>query len=185
MKTLVVVVCFIGLFGYSNAQSLQEAAVSLTINGETVVYDPSYFRIPYPMGDVPADRGVCTDVVIRAYRKIGVDLQRLVHEDMKRNFDEYPNLWGRTSPDPNIDHRRVPNLVTYFKRYGKVLPVTDKPSDYQPGDIVWWTVGGANHIGIVVDYDFDGVCGVVHNIGSGQKLDNFLFLGTIVGHYRY
>src|SRR5690606_40630917 len=129
--------------------ALSDAAITLT--SQRVIYDPSYFSIGYPNGDVPADRGVCTDVVIRAYRKLGIDLQKEVHEDMKDNFGLYPKNWGLRSPDKNIDHRRVPNLTTLFTRHGPTLPITQNPSDYQPGDIVCWNLACAvTHNGSLV-----------------------------------
>ena len=166
--------------------ALSDAAITLT--SQRVIYDPSYFSISYPNGDVPADRGVCTDVVIRAYRKLGVDLQKNVHEDMRDNFTQYPKNWGLRAPDKNIDHRRVPNLMTFFTRHGTTLPITQNPSDYQPGDIVCWNLGGAvTHIGIVVNKkSSDGKRHlIVHNIGAGQVLEDCLFSYKIIGHYRY
>ncbi len=162
------------------------AAIELT--KESVVYDPAYYRIAYPNGDVPPGRGVCTDVIIRAYRKLGVDLQKLVHEDMKKNFSVYPNIWGLRSPDPNIDHRRVPNLMTFFSRHGNTLPVTTNAEDYRPGDIVTWDLGrNTPHIGIVSDRrsrDTNRYL-IVHNIGAGQVLEDCLFNFKITGHFRY
>lgn len=166
--------------------ALSDAAITLT--SQRVIYDPSYFSISYPNGDVPADRGVCTDVVIRAYRKLGVDLQKNVHEDMRDNFTQYPKNWGLRAPDKNIDHRRVPNLMTFFTRHGTTLPITQNPSDYQPGDIVCWNLGGAvTHIGIVVHKkSSDGKRHlIVHNIGAGQVLEDCLFSYKVIGHYRY
>lgn len=165
---------------------LSKAAITLT--DQEVAYDPSYFSIAYPGGDVPADKGVCTDVVIRAYRKVGIDLQKEVHEDMKANFKAYPNKWGLTKTDTNIDHRRVPNLMTYFTRKGSSKPISQNASDYQPGDIVCWNLGGAvTHIGIVVNKkSADGTRYlIVHNIGGGQVLADCLFTYTIIGHYRF
>lgn len=165
---------------------LSKSALELT--KEAVVYDPSYFSIDYPNGDVPSDRGVCTDVVIRAYRKVGIDLQKEVHEDMKANFSVYPKNWGLKRTDRNIDHRRVPNLMTFFKREGAEEPITDKPEDYLPGDVVCWNLGGAiTHIGVVVNKrsaDGDRYL-IVHNIGGGQVLEDCLFRFKIIGHYRY
>ncbi len=166
--------------------SLSNAAVQLT--HQKVSYDPSYFSIPYPNGDVPADRGVCTDVIIRAYRALGIDLQKAVHEDMKLNFDQYPKIWGLSKPDKNIDHRRVPNLMTFFARYGEVKPISTKAEDYLPGDIVCWNLGGAiTHIGLVVDKKSSDQQRylIVHNIGGGQVLADCLFEYKIIGHYRY
>jgi uncharacterized protein len=155
---------------------------------QQVVYDGAYRPIPYPMGDVPADHGVCTDVVIRAYRAVGIDLQKLVHEDMKADFAAYPKLWGLSQPDPNIDHRRVPNLQTFFKRHGARLPISDAASDYAPADVVTWMLpGNLPHIGIVTGrHAANGERPlIVHNIGAGPKLEDVLFAYPITGHYRY
>ena len=153
-----------------------------------VRYDPAYVSIPYPMGDVPADRGVCTDVVIRSYRALGIDLQQLVHEDMTANFAAYPPIWGLARPDPNIDHRRVPNLQTFLTRAGAVLSVTSEAGDYLPGDLVTWEVPPhLPHIGIVVNQlSADGQRPlIVHNIGRGPELEDMLFRFPITGHYRF
>jgi uncharacterized protein YijF (DUF1287 family) len=165
---------------------LADSAVILT--RQDVVYDPGYFSIEYPNGDIPPGKGVCTDVVIRAYRKLGIDLQKEVHEDMKKNFDKYPDKWGLSGPDKNIDHRRVPNLMIFFNRHGQVRPITSRPEDYTAGDIVCWDLGGGiTHIGIVVDsLSRDGQRNmIVHNIGAGQVLADCLFDYEIIGHYRY
>lgn len=186
---LILFPAFIPLLVYSQpdfSAKLSEAAVSLTL--QKVTYDPQYFSIPYPNGDVPADKGVCTDVVIRAYRKVGVDLQKEVHEDMKANFRLYPKTWGLKSTDKNIDHRRVPNLMKYFSRFGIVKKISSNADDYKPGDIVAWNLAGAvTHIGIVVDKKSpDGKrYMVVHNIGAGQVMDDVLFSYTIIGHYSF
>lgn len=166
--------------------NLSFAAIELT--KQDVVYDPSYYTISYPNGDVPEGKGVCTDVVIRAYRKLGIDLQKLVHEDMKQNFSLYPTIWGLTKPDKNIDHRRVPNLMKFFERNGVVKVISDNPKEYLPGDIICWNLGGSvTHIGLVVDKkSSDGKRFlIVHNIGSGQVLEDCLFSYKIIGHYRY
>lgn len=171
-----------------DAWYLRLADSALLLTKDKVTYDPSYFTIPYPNGDVPKDKGVCTDVVIRAYRKLGIDLQKEVHEDMKANFDKYPKIWGLKKPDKNIDHRRVPNLMTFFSRKGTVLTQSNKPEDYKPGDIVCWNLGGAiTHIGIVSAIkSSDGKkYQIIHNIGAGQVLEDCLFSYTIIGHYRY
>lgn len=163
-----------------------EAALEQT--KQTLYYDQSYTKIAYPGGDVPIERGACTDVIIRAFRKGGVDLQKEVHEDMERNFSAYPSKWGLESPDPNIDHRRVPNLMTFFERKGKAMPITNNPEDYLPGDVVTWDLGGgATHIGMVSNVRADETQSylVVHNIGGGVKLENVLFAWRITGHYRY
>jgi uncharacterized protein YijF (DUF1287 family) len=164
------------------------SAVALELTTQRVQYDSRYFSIPYPNGDVPADKGVCTDVIIRAYRKLGVDLQKEVHEDMRANFKLYPKIWGLAKTDKNIDHRRVPNLMTYFSRFGKVKPITKVASDYLPGDIVCWNLGGGiTHIGIVVDKkSTDGKRNlIVHNIGNGQESSDCLFTYKIIGHYSF
>ncbi|MBN2652040.1 MAG: DUF1287 domain-containing protein [Spirochaetales bacterium] len=165
---------------------LAEAALSLT--HQKVVYDPTYYRIDYPNGDVPEGKGVCTDVVIRAYRKLGIDLQKEVHEDMKTNFHLYPKNWGLTAPDSNIDHRRVPNLMKFFSRFGITKTISNKSEDYLPGDIVCWSLGGGKtHIGIVSPKKTRNRSRymIVHNIGSGQVLEDCLFSFKIIGHYRY
>ena len=155
--------------------------------GVTVLYDSGYRRIPYPNGDVPQDRGVCTDVLVRAYRQLGVDLQVRVHEDMSAAWSAYPKNWGLRRPDRNIDHRRVPNLGTFFTRKGKALPVTRSPRDYAPGDLVTWRLpSGVPHIGIVSDRKTAaGVPLVIHNIGAGTQEEDALFAFTVTGHYRY
>ena len=162
---------------------------AMTLTKQHVIYDPSYFSLDYPNGDVPADRGVCTDVVIRAYRKLNIDLQKEVHEDMKSNFSKYPNKWGLTRTDKNIDHRRVPNLMTYFSRHGVVKAGTNNPKDYNPGDIVCWKLSsGLTHIGIVVNKKSqDGKRYlIVHNIGAGQVVEDCLFsFDKIIGHYSF
>lgn len=155
-----------------------------------VRYVSEYVRIPYPNGDVPADTGVCTDEIIRSYRAVGVDLQKEVHEDMVRNFSAYPNKtrWGLGHPDPNIDHRRVPNLMVFFQRKGETLAVTNRAADYIPGDLVTWDLGrGVPHIGIVVDQKahWSNRYLIVHNIGAGPKMEDVLFNWKITGHYRY
>lgn len=166
--------------------SLSDAALELT--DQNVIYDGSYFSIPYPNGDVPSDKGVCTDVVIRAYRKMDIDLQKEVHEDMKANFHLYPKNWGLSRTDRNIDHRRVPNLMTFFERHGEVKELSASASDYLPGAIVCWDLGrGLTHIGIVVDEKTrDGARNlIVHNIGGGQVVEDVLFNYKIIGHYSY
>jgi uncharacterized protein len=155
--------------------------------GVTVIYDPSYQRITYPMGDVAPERGVCSDVVIRAFRAVGIDLQHELHRDMKRHFAAYPKSWGLSAPDPNIDHRRVPNLATWFKRQGYTLQGSQDAAEYQPGDIVAWVLdSGRPHIGIVSDRrSQDGARPlVIHNIGSGAREEDALFEYRITGHFR-
>ncbi|MCZ7651926.1 MAG: DUF1287 domain-containing protein [Thermoanaerobaculia bacterium] len=155
--------------------------------GVTVIYDPAYLRIPYPDGDIPAERGVCTDVLVRAYRAFGVDLQRLVHEDMGAFWPLYPKLWGLSRPDRNIDHRRVPNLAVFFARHGESFPVGSGPGAYAPGDLVTWRLpSGSPHIGIVSDRRSEsGTPLVVHNIGRGTLEEDVLFSFPITGRYRY
>lgn len=168
------------------AQKLSDAALSLT--KDKVTYDPSYVSIKYPNGDVAADKGVCTDVIIRAYRKLGIDLQKEVHEDMKKNFSKYPKKFGLKKPDTNIDHRRVPNLQVFFAKFGKSKPTDQNPASYIPGDIVTWLLpGNLTHIGIVVNKkSADGKRYlIVHNIGAGQVLEDCLFKFDITGHYQY
>lgn len=170
----------------SSKISLADAAFLLT--KDQVIYDPTYVVLKYPMGDVPANKGVCTDVVIRAYRKLGIDLQRLVHEDMSRNFSLYPTKWGRKKTDKNIDHRRVYNLMKFFERFGTVKKISNQAKEYQPGDIVCWLLGGKlSHIGIVSSIKSnDGLrYQIVHNIGSGQVLEDMLFDYEIIGHYSF
>lgn len=153
--------------------------------GVTVSYDPQYRKIAFPMGDVAPETGVCTDVVIRAYRLQGLDLQQAVNKDMKKAWNKYPKIWGLKSPDPNIDHRRVPNLETFFSRYGQTLSLTDL-STFQAGDIVTWRLPkNLPHIGIVSDKkSADGVPLIIHNIGRGTVEEDVLFSYKIVGHYR-
>lgn len=175
-------------FGQSaRAVKLSDAAIALT--KQKVIYDPAYFSIPYPNGDVPLGKGVCTDVVIRAYRKsLDIDLQKEVHLDMKSNFVLYPKNWGRKTTDRNIDHRRVYNLMVFFKRKGEVKPITKNPEDYKPGDIVCWNLSGnISHIGLVINQKTaDGKrYKIVHNIGAGQVIEDCLFSWKIIGHYQY
>lgn len=162
-----------------------EAAVAQT--KYTRSYDPAYVAIAYPGGDVPRESGVCTDVVIRAFRAIGIDLQQEVHEDMKRNFAAYPQYWGLSGTDTNIDHRRVPNLMKYFERQGKAIAITKHKEDYLPGDVVTWNLGeGQEHIGLVTQFKSarTGQFLIVHNIGAGARLEDILLNWPIIGHYR-
>ena len=168
------------------AQKLDKAAIEVT--KQKVTYDPTYFRINYPNGDVPSDKGVCTDVIIRIYRKLGIDLQKEVHEDMSSNFNKYPKNWGLKNTDTNIDHRRVPNLMVFFSRHGQVKKISSLPDDYIPGDIVTWDLGGdIPHIGIVINKKSSDNKRflIVHNIGRGQQIEDCLFSYKITGHYRY
>ena len=169
------------------AERLIAAAIERT--GHSVTYDGSYRTLAYPGGDVPDDIGVCTDLVIRAYRSgLGTDLQKAVHEDMARDFAAYPNIWGLSRPDRNIDHRRVPNLEVFFGRHGQSLPISRNPDDYAPGDLVTWRLpGNLPHIGIVTDRrSADGRHPLIaHNIGRGPQLEDMLFGYPISGHFRY
>jgi len=156
--------------------------------GVTTGYDPSYIKIDYPGGDVATETGVCSDVVVRAFRKAGVDLQKQVHEDMARAWSDYPKKWAASGPDANIDHRRVLNLMTYFTRERKSLAITSSRDDYLPGDVVAWDLGGGqDHIGIVTNIwsESEKRCLVVHNIGAGARVEDVLFAWTIKGHYRW
>jgi uncharacterized protein YijF (DUF1287 family) len=174
----------------AHAEPATDALIAAAIaqTKQTVIYDGAYRRIAYPGGDVPADRGVCTDVIIRAYRAIGIDLQQQVHEDMQAAFGAYPKHWGLKQPDANIDHRRVPNLQTYLQRNRSQLPVTHNAADYRVGDLVTWMLpGNLPHIGIVTHLrSVDGTQPlIVHNIGRGPKLEGMLFAYPITGHYRF
>ncbi|WP_454812567.1 DUF1287 domain-containing protein [Labrys neptuniae] len=185
--------------GMAGAQSAEAAAAGWRENlvdaargqiGVTTLYDPAYKRIAYPGGDVAPERGVCTDVVVRAYRKaFALDLQRLVHEDMKAGFAAYPRNWGMRAPDPNIDHRRVPNLIAFFKRKGTLLPVTADPTDYLPGDLVTQMLpGNLPHILIVsseVSAEMPGRRLAIHNIGQGAREEDTLFAFPQTGHFRF
>ncbi|NQY27902.1 MAG: DUF1287 domain-containing protein [Flavobacteriaceae bacterium] len=190
MKNTLLLLSFILVSQINHAQNFfqQISACAVELIDDTIVYDPAYFSIKYPNGDIPEKKGVCTDVVIRTYRKMGIDLQKEVHEDMKQNLNVYPKIWGLKRTDTNIDHRRVPNLMTFFKRHHAEKPITRNGSDYQPGDIVCWNLGGAiTHIGIVINQKSDDKQRhlIVHNIGGGQVAEDILFTYTIIGHYRY
>lgn len=173
----------------SFAKKLSNAALGRLRSN--VTYNGAYVKIGYPWGDVPANIGVCTDVVIRSYRKLGIDLQSQVHQDMVGAFSAYPNVkkWGLSQPDPNIDHRRVYNLRAFFQRRGAALPITRNPTDYRPGDLVTWMVGpGLPHIGVVVDKPSRADPRrkmIVHNIAHGPQMEDVLFRFPITGHYRY
>ncbi len=191
MKSLIILISFlVGLVTYSFALESKFLEATISLENSIVRYDGSYRKISYPMGDVPADTGVCSDVIIRAYRGIDIDLQKFVHEDMKKNFSMYPKNWGLSTTDRNIDHRRVPNLQVFFKRHGKTLKITDNPDDYKPGDLVTWnlrTNGSLPHIGIVTDLysEYSKLPLIMHNIGGGQVLEDILFDYKITGHFRY
>jgi uncharacterized protein YijF (DUF1287 family) len=154
--------------------------------GVTTSYDSAYQKIPYPGGDVAKDTGVCSDVVVRAFRGLNIDLQKELHEDMTRAFDQYPRKWGLKHPDANIDHRRVPNLMTYFKRQGWSVALSAKPADFRAGDVTAWDLGGGvTHIGILSDRrSASGTPLIIHNIGRGVQEEDILFRYEIIGHYR-
>ncbi len=195
MKIMGITVLLLLITPFSSAQALTseqnkklvEYAADLP---RAVFYDSDYRKIDYPMGDVPAYKGVCSDVIIRSYRGIDIDLQKLLHEDIKANFSAYPSkrMWGLNKPDTNIDHRRVPNLEVFFTRKGKVKPITKNAEDYVPGDIVSWRLyNGRPHIGIVVNKksgDNQRYL-VMHNIGFGQVAEDVLFSWKITGHFTY
>jgi uncharacterized protein len=168
-------------------KKMLESAVEQTTL--TKSYDPSYTVLKYPMGDVPIEKGVCTDVVIRSMRNAGLDLQKEVHEDMAANFIVYPKKWGLKKADANIDHRRVPNLQTYFTRKGKSLAVTTQADDYKPGDFVTWDLDGKgmSHIGIVSNVYNEATkrYSIIHNIGGGAEMQDRIFEWKITGHYRF
>ncbi|MEK7448010.1 MAG: DUF1287 domain-containing protein [Planctomycetota bacterium] len=174
----------------TKAEKFPDKLVSAAIEQtkHQVVYDPAYVKISYPGGDVPENRGVCTDVIIRAYRKVGIDLQKEIHEEMAQNFHLYPRIWGLAQPDSNIDHRRVANLMVFFKRKGETLSISNQAAGYLAGNIVTWDLGkGVTHIGLLTDQKSDDAkrFKVVHNIGSGPKLEDVLFSWEITGHFRY
>lgn len=187
LRTVVILLLITpGTFAQISGSRLAHAAATLA--QDAVEYDPAYFSIDYPNGDVPAHKGVCTDVIIRTYRKLGIDLQVLVHEDMKGHFGSYPKNWGLKRPDSNIDHRRVPNLMRFFEGQSADLKISEKAEDYQPGDIVCWDLGGGIlHIGIVLaENNRAGTRPLImHNIGSGQVKEDRLFDFKLIGHYRY
>ena len=177
-----------------NAETVEVAGPAATIVkgalrqvGTTTGYDPSYVSIGYPNGDVAPETGVCSDVVVRAFRHAGIDLQRLLHEDMTANFVAYPQRWELLRPDPNIDHRRVPNLSAFFTRRGGSLPVTEVGDDYLPGDIVTWSIDGSPHTGVVSNKRRPGDDHflIVNNRGSGAKVEDVLFAWKITGHFRW
>lgn len=187
MKIVILLFCGVifSAFADTTFSERLELAARERLN-HVVVYDGAYRSISYPMGDVPDTIGVCTDVIIRSYRSLNIDLQKLVHEDMKRRFHEYPRNWGLTSTDRNIDHRRVPNLQCFFAKHGKSLPVSENPDDYLPGDMVTWMLpGNLPHIGFVSSSKEEGVPLIIHNVGAGPQIEDFLFWFPITGHYRY
>ncbi len=199
MKIIILAVVFYASFNISivaYGDVIDDNIITRLVNAakertlHDVTYDGSYFSISYPNGDVPANIGVCTDVVIRSFRKVGVDLQKKIHEDMAANFNLYPSkkIWGLSKPDKNIDHRRVPNLQVFFDRFGVSLQITKNPQAYLAGDLVTWMLpGNLPHIGIVIDEKSrDGNRPLIaHNIGEGPKINDMLFDYKITGHYRY
>ena len=168
---------------YTNLSLVAEQRTLLKVK-----YDGSYREIPYPNGDVEKSIGVCTDVVIRSYKQFGIDLQELIHLDMKENFFSYPKVWRKLTTDTNIDHRRVPNQMTFFQRKGLSLPISEDPTNYKPGDLVAWSFGnGLMHVGIVstqLSKDTNTPL-ITHNIGRGPEISNILFNYPIIGHFRY
>lgn len=191
IKTVIIsTLLFISLSAHAQTFEDQLVKAALERTKHVVQYDGRYISIAYPNGDVPAEIGVCTDVIIRSYRSLGIDLQQYVHEDMSNDFSAYPSkrIWGLQSTDRNIDHRRVPNLRVFFERNGKQLPISDKASDYHPGAIVSWMLpGNLPHIGIVTNRisTISENPLIVHNIGSGPKLEDILFKYKITGHFKY
>ena len=178
----------ISFFGATAQSSIEIGKAALSVVNPEIYYDARYYTIPYPNGDVDPEIGVCTDVVIRTYRLLGVDLQKEVHEDMFAHFEAYPKIWGLKSTDTNIDHRRVPNLMVFFERKGVSKPIKKDQSVYLPGDIVCWDLGGGSlHIGMVTSQKNTNGTGylIVHNIGQGQRLEDCLFDNKIIGHYSY
>ena len=172
----------------SSPQLKQFIEAAIEQSKVTTGYDPAWVKIDYPNGDVPPETGVCSDVVVRAFRKTGIDLQQHVHEDMQRAWSEYPKRWGARSTDTNIDHRRVLNLMTYFGRQGKSLPVTNDRAAYLPGDVVAWELSeGIEHIGVLTNLSADTNKNylIVHNIGAGARVEDVLMSWKIIGHYRY
>ncbi|HGN1708053.1 TPA: DUF1287 domain-containing protein [Providencia rettgeri] len=189
MKRLLLVILILCV-PYAAGKNNLELAKQAEQLPRLVLYDPSYRQISYPNGDVSENTGVCSDVVIRSYRKVGVDLQKLLHEDIKTNFNQYPSqrMWGLRKPDTNIDHRRVPNLEVFFARKGTTKPITKNGDDYLPGDIVSWRLdNGRAHIGIVTSIKSGNKMNylIMHNIGYGQVVEDVLFRWKIVGHYSY
>ena len=190
MKYIILILLLFSIhIGYSqiNLDSKKISEAALSIVDPNILYDGRYQTIDYPNGDVSSSIGVCTDVVIRSLRKLGIDLQKLIHEDMKNNFSEYPQFWGNDGPDKNIDHRRVYNQMKFFSRMGNEVEISDSSNDYIPGDIVSWNLGGnTTHIGVIVSKKSSDNLRymVVHNIGSGQVLEDILFDYKIIGHYR-
>jgi uncharacterized protein YijF (DUF1287 family) len=192
MKQILCIICLAVSLTASSIAFAQDATLMRLLQsaydqvGKTVSYDPSYEAIGFPGGDVPVSRGVCTDVIVRAYRGIGIDLQLLVNQDMRKAFSAYPRLSRLSHPDPNIDHRRVPNLMVFFARHGQILPISKEVKDYHAGDIVTWRLPDRRpHIGLISDREQNGRPLAIHNIGAGAKVEDVLFSFEITGHYRY
>jgi len=189
MRFLAITLLMLSLAPIASANSADDVVLAAQERTQADVrYDPKYVKLTYPGGDVPADTGVCTDVIIRTYRNaFSFDFQKAVHEDMRRNFRAYPKNWGLKRPDKNIDHRRVPNLETFLKRQGAAVAITKNAEDYQPGDIVSWRLGGRlPHIGIVSDRKSEwGTPLIIHNVGAGPVEDDLLFNTDIHGHFRF
>ena len=187
MRSFVLLLAVLAAPAFAGSEPSRLTAAARDQVGVTVTYDPSYARLDFPGGDIPRDRGVCTDVVIRALRDgWGIDLQLAVSRDRKANFSAYPPLWGLATTDRDIDHRRVPNLQTLFARIGAEVPLEEGPSPYLPGDIVSWKLpGNLDHIGIVSDrLSSDGTPLILHNIGRGAREEDILFAYPMTGHYR-
>jgi uncharacterized protein YijF (DUF1287 family) len=187
MRCLVLLLAVLAVPAFAGSEPSRLTAAARDQVGVTLAYDPAYARLAFPGGDVPRDRGVDTDVVVRALRDgWGIDLQLAVNRDMKADFAAYPALWGLTKTDRNIDHRRVPNLQTLFARIGAEVPLAEGPVPYLPGDIITWTLpGNLDHIGIVSDQRAeDGTPLILHNIGAGAKEEDILFAYPMTGHYR-
>jgi len=190
VKVCIIILLFLALNCWADNDNFQSQLVEAAREQteKKISYDGSYRRINYPMGDVPDNVGVCTDLIIRSYRKLGIDLQELVHLDMQANFSHYPKIWGLSTTDTNIDHRRVPNLQVYFKRHGEVLLIDRDVNNYRAGDLLTWLLpGNLPHIGIVSNQTVAGTQRpkIIHNIGKGPVEDDILFKYAITGHYRY
>jgi len=190
MRAFALILAFFTLIQTATASDMAEAVVTAAHERTyaQVTYDPSYVKITYPFGDVPADTGVCTDVIIRTYRNaFNFDFQTAIHEDMKANFKSYPKIWGLKGPDKNIDHRRVPNIERFLTRQGASVGITKNPEDYRPGDLVTWRLGGIlAHIGIVSDNKSEwGTPLIIHNVGAGPVEEDLLFNTDINGHFRF
>lgn len=187
MRSLVLLLLVLAFPALAGSEPSRLTAAARDQVGVTLTYDPAYVKLAFPGGDIPRDRGVCTDVVIRALRDAwGIDLQLAVNRDMKADFAAYPALWGLTKTDRNIDHRRVPNLAALFARIGARVPLEQGPTPYLPGDIVTWRLpGNLDHIGIVSDrLSADGTPLILHNIGHGAQEEDILFAYPMTGHYR-